>query len=441
LPLQAGEFQPQATAPHAAPQPQATAQASSQFSYRPQTQQERQQAAHPQLKQSKLQVLAFGTVGVVVGAAIVFSALFLTGNLNKNSGSSTSASAIGVSNTVADSNETLAEQVAKKCLPSVVSVRAYGEVGNQQLDLFSELFGDNGGNGGGGGSGGGNDSESTEEPLSLGSGVAIDNKHILTNQHVVAEGTKFVVTFDNGETAEAKLVAKDESTDLAVLEVNVEGLVPIQVAGLDTVNVGEWVMAIGSPFGQEQSVSTGIVSAKYRSQTMQSASGVTFYTNMIQTDAAINPGNSGGALVNDKGELIGINSLINSTSGSASGVGFAIPADHAVNVANQLINGGKVTHPYLGVTLATVDAASKSQLETSADSGAYVSSVVKGSPAAKAEMKKGDIIQEFNGKKISTAAELIIAVREAKVGDEVTIKVLRGDKTEEIKVALGEDSD
>ena len=393
--------------------------------------------ARPHHKHAKLMPFFIGIAGVIVGALIVFVALFATGSLGRGVSSLSNGGAIELASTVNDSEETLAEQVAKKCLPSVVSVKAYGET-TQQMDLFSELFGENDGSGDGSGSCR-NDNETTEEAISLGSGVAIDNKHILTNQHVVAEGTKFVVTFNSGETAEAKLVAKDETTDLAVLEVDVEGLIPIQVSALDTVDVGEWVMAIGSPFGQEQSVSTGIVSAKYRSQTMQSTSGVSFYLNMIQTDAAINPGSSGGALVNEKGELIGINSIINSTSGSYSGVGFAIPADYAVDVANQLINGGKVTHPYLGVTLATVDVSSKAELNTSADFGAYVSPVLADTPAASAGIKKGDVIQEFNGKKISTAAELIIAVREAKVGDEVAIKVLRGDKIEDLKITLGED--
>ena len=195
---------------------------------------------------------------------------------------------------------------------------------------------------------------------SVGSGVVLDTEgHILTNNHVVDSYDQYVVTMDDGTTCEAEFVGNDASSDLAVIKLkdaDASKLTPIEIGDSSKLNVGEWVMAIGSPFGNEQSVSTGIVSALYRSTAMSSTSGNTIYANMIQTDAAINPGNSGGALVNDNGELVGINSLIESYSGSSSGVGFAIPVNYAKNIADQIIDGKTPVHPYMGATLSSVNA-------------------------------------------------------------------------------------
>ena len=198
-------------------------------------------------------------------------------------------------------------------------------------------------------------------------------------------------------------------------------------------------MAIGSPFGNEQSVSTGIVSALYRSTALQSASGTSIYANMIQTDAAINPGNSGGALVNDEGHLIGINSVIESYSGSSSGVGFAIPVNYAINIANQIIDGETPVHPYLGVSLMSVNAYNARTNELAVDSGAYVAEVTADGPAAQAGIQKGDIVTAVDGEGIASADGLIIALREHEVGDEVTLTVVRGKDETEVKVTLGSD--
>ena len=205
-----------------------------------------------------------------------------------------------------------------KSLPSVVSITAQGE---------------------------------TEDSGGVGSGVILDaDGNILTNYHVIEGATALVVRTDDGNSYEAEVVGTDESSDLAVIrlkDAKDATLTPIEIGDSDGIAVGEWVMAIGSPFGNEQSVSTGIVSALYRSTALQSTSGTSIYANMIQTDAAINPGNSGGALVNAEGELIGINSVIESYSGSSSGVGFAIPVNYAINIANQIIAGETPVHPYL----------------------------------------------------------------------------------------------
>jgi putative serine protease PepD len=206
------------------------------------------------------------------------------------------------------------------------------------------------------------------------------------------------------------------------------------------VAVGAWVRAVGSPFGLEKSVSTGVVSALFRSTTMESETGVNIYANMIQTDAAINPGNSGGALVNAEGKLIGINTLISSATGSSSGVGFAIPSKYALNVASQIMDGKTVEHAYLGVTVVTVDPNSQRSLGVSIDHGAYIDSVVVSSPADKAGIKEGDVITKIGGQPVATNAELIINVRGHLVGDEVEIVLNRNGEEITVKATLGADS-
>ena len=226
-----------------------------------------------------------------------------------------------------------------------------------------------------------------------------------------------------------------------MLKVDKEGLTAIDIADSSTAVVGEWVMAIGSPFGNDKSVSAGIVSALYRSTSLESTNGMSFYINMIQTDAAINPGNSGGALVNADGALLGINTLIDSYSGSSSGVGFAIPSNYAMNIANQIIESGEASHPYLGCTLGTVDASTRDYYNTDAEYGAYVGEVIKGSPAEKAGLKAGDIVIGCDGKDVTNSTELIIDIRAHNIGDTIKLTVLRGNDEIEIEATLASDND
>ncbi len=280
---------------------------------------------------------------------------------------------------------------------------------------------------------------------SVGSGVVLDTEgHILTNNHVVDGYDQYVVTMDDGTTYEAEFVGNDASSDLAVIKLkdaDASKLTPIEMGDSSKLNVGEWVMAIGSPFGNEQSVSTGIVSALYRSTAMSSTSGNTIYANMIQTDAAINPGNSGGALVNDNGELVGINSLIESYSGSSSGVGFAIPVNYAKNIADQIIDGKTPVHPYMGATLSSVNALNARTNKLSTDSGAYVASVVEDGPAAKAGIQEGDVITKLDDDEITSADGLIIALRSHEVGEKVEITLMRGKEEKKVTVELGSDEE
>ena len=372
----------------------------------------------------KLPVFITALAGCVVGAVLVI-ALVMTGafkisdsNVETTSSDSSSSQTIKID----AEDTTLAETVSAKCLPSVVSITVSGSSSSEGTTSQSST-----------------DSESTS---GIGSGVVLDKDgNILTNYHVIEGATDIAVSM-NGESYEAEVVGSDESSDLAVIKLkdcDKSKLTPIEVGDSSKLNVGEWVMAIGSPFGNEQSVSTGIVSSLYRSTALPSASGTSIYANMIQTDAAINPGNSGGALVNDQGQLIGINSIIESYSGSSSGVGFAIPANYAVKIAKQIIAGKTPVHPYLGVTLGTVNATNARRNNLSVTEGAYVGSVTEDGPADKAGLQKGDVVTKCDDTDITSADSLIIALRSYEVGDKVTLTVMRGKDEKKLEVTLGSD--
>ena len=379
-------------------------------------------------KTKKLPIFITALAGCACGALLVI-ALIMSGTLNIGGGkNAVTAGASGSSTqkiTIDSEDTTLAEAVSAKALPSVVSITATSSGGQNGSLSQSADESDNSG--------------------SVGSGVVLDTEgHILTNNHVVDGYDQYVVTMDDGTTYEAEFVGNDASSDLAVIKLkdaDASKLTPIEIGDSSKLNVGEWVMAIGSPFGNEQSVSTGIVSALYRSTAMSSTSGNTIYANMIQTDAAINPGNSGGALVNDNGELVGINSLIESYSGSSSGVGFAIPVNYAKNIADQIIDGKTLVHPYMGATLSSVNALNARTNKLSTDSGAYVASVVEDGPAAKAGIQEGDVITKLGDDEITSADGLIIALRSHEVGEKVEITLMRGKEEKKVTVELGSDEE
>lgn len=323
---------------------------------------------------------------------------------------------------------TLAQVVAAKALPSVCSIDVYAYQN-------SYYYGYNSGS---------KNNQGSLTQTSLGSGVVLsEDGYILTNYHVVEGGAAFKVTIE-GEQYDAELVGSDESSDLAVLKAQGEGFTPIELGDSDNLTVGEWVMTIGSPFGLEQSVATGIVSATSRSQIYSSStddSDASLYPNMIQTDAAINPGNSGGALVDSEGKLIGINTLITSYSGNYSGVGFAIPVNYAINIAQQIIDGKTPTHAKLGVSLVSVNSTLAQRYGLACDYGAYVSAVEQGTGAYEAGLKIGDIIISFNGKKIESASDLMLYVRSCNPGDEVALTYNRDGEEVSVTVTLGDDAE
>jgi S1-C subfamily serine protease len=276
-----------------------------------------------------------------------------------------------------------------------------------------------------------------------GSGVAYKEApnggtYILTNDHVVADSTKIVVTPPSGDAITATLVGTDPQTDIAVVEVPVR-LPIIKVADSEALVVGQTVVAIGSPFGLQHSVSSGVVSALHRSITSGSVNSTTFpLVDVIQTDAAINPGNSGGALVDRLGRLVGIDSAIYTDSGNNAGVGFAIPSNTVVRIADELIAGGKATHPFLGVEGRTVLSADASAAGLPNAEGAIVENVIANTGAARAGLTKGDIVTALDGQPIRTMDDLILAVRRKQIGDKVTLTVWRNRASISVIMTVGD---
>jgi putative serine protease PepD len=379
-------------------------------------------------------VVAFA--GALIACVLAFGVASATGLIGKSVtlGSSSSSSITSTD----DTETTLATEVADKCLPSVVSINVYTDSSTSSSSSIYDFL--NGSNS--------NSGSTTYTLSSRGSGIVLSSDgYILTNYHVVANGKKFEAVID-GSTLEATLVGSDSSSDVAVLKVDGSGYTAIEIGDSDNIQVGEWVMTIGSPFGLEQSVATGIISNTSRSQIIDqsslSSSGITtalIYPNLIQTDAAINPGNSGGALVNAEGKLIGINTLITTYSGNYSGVGFAIPSNYAIDLAQEIIEGKTTTHAYLGVTTSTVSAEAAARYNFSVTSGAYVSSVAEGSGAAKAGIQVGDIITGFDGKTVSSTSNLLLDVRTKSPGDTVTITLNRNGVEMQVQATLGSDQE
>lgn len=269
---------------------------------------------------------------------------------------------------------------------------------------------------------------------SLGSGVIVSpDGYIVTNNHVVEQADEIKVILIDKKSFKAKIVGSDPKTDIAIIKIDAKGLPVLPWGDSERLQVGEFVLAIGNPFGLSHTVTMGIISAVGRADV-----GITDYENFIQTDAAINPGNSGGPLVNIKGELIGINTAIFSKTGGYQGIGFTVPTNMVRIVMDQLIKQGKVTRGWLGITIQelTPEIAQKFGLKQS--EGALVSDVAKGSPAHRAGIVRGDIILEFNGKKVRDVATLRNMVAQSKVGSQVEIKVLRRDREITLKANIME---
>jgi serine protease Do len=269
----------------------------------------------------------------------------------------------------------------------------------------------------------------------LGSGVVVSpDGYILTNNHVVENSRQVEVELTDGRTFKATVVGADAPSDLAVLKVDAKALPIMPLADSDQVRVGDVALAVGNPLGVGQTVTMGIVSAKGRA----TGTGNGTFEDFIQTDAPINHGNSGGALINTRGELIGINSQILSPSGGNIGIGFAIPTNMAKNVMDQLVSGGKVHRGMLGVTVQGITSDLAGSLGLSQVKGALVSQVSDGSPAERAGIKRGDVILEINGQGVSDSNSLRNQVSRIKPGTTVNLKVLRGGQERAVAVQLAE---
>ncbi len=371
---------------------------------------------------------SFGALagGLLVAAAAAWAFGMMPGGrsvvASSSPGVTQGAEAQKISITPAAGSVDVATAVAKKVVPSVVNVTV-----QQAVTDFS--------------------GNQTYRKDGNGSGVIIrSDGYILTNNHVVEGADRFVVTVGL-EDKVATVVGTDPSTDLAVLKIEGTGYPAIEAGSSKDLQVGQFVMAVGSPFGLEKTVTSGIISALQRSEQAQgnTANDITTYTNLIQTDAAINPGNSGGALVDAKGMLVGLNSLIQSPSGGvgaaqSAGIGFAIPVDFAIDIANQLIASGKATHAYVGVSTETVDEGLAAQFGLPMKSGALVRFVSPGAPAEAAGIKRGDVIVKIGGSRITSVADVFAAIREHKVGETVTFELVRSGQPTTVDVKLGSDA-
>ncbi len=264
----------------------------------------------------------------------------------------------------------------------------------------------------------------TDRAQAGGSGFVYDDQgHIVTNEHVVDGAASISVSFSTGQTYEAQLVGSDASTDLAVLKVDAPAslLVPLALAESNDVAVGDAVVAIGSPFGLEETVTSGIVSALHRQITSPNGFAI---DDAIQSDAAINHGNSGGPLLNAEAKVVGVTSQIESESGGNDGVGFAIPSDTVQPIVSQLISDGRVEHAYLGVGVET------------APGGARISQVRSGTPATEAGLRVGDVVTTVDGRKVTSAETLSSAIAAKKPGDTVTVTYTRAGKSDTVEVTL-----
>jgi len=275
--------------------------------------------------------------------------------------------------------------------------------------------------------------EDDEQTLSLGSGFIIsEDGYVLTNYHVVKDSDEVIVRLSNRKSYEAKVVGSDKASDVALLKIDATGLPTVKIGSASKLKVGEWVLAIGSPFGFDHTVTAGIVSAKGRSLPSEN------YVPFIQTDVAINPGNSGGPLFDMNGEVVGINSQIYSRTGGFMGLSFAIPIELAMNVADQLRTSGHVSRGYLGVLIQDVDRNLAESFGLDHPRGALVAKVIPDSPAQAAGIQTGDIILEFNGRKLLNSSELPPLVGPSTVGEEAELRILRGGRKLNLSMRVGE---
>ena len=299
-------------------------------------------------------------------------------------------------------------------LPDNVPIPEEGPLG----DLFRRFFD-------------GEEELAPEEVESLGSGFIISpDGYILTNHHVVDGADEILVRLNNRDAYEAKLVGSDEASDIALLKVEASNLPVVKIGDSRKLKIGAWVLAIGSPFGFESTVTAGIVSAKGRSLPSEN------YVPYIQTDVAINPGNSGGPLFNMDGEVVGVNSQIFSRSGGFMGLSFAVPIELAMNVVRQIRDQGHVSRGYLGVLIQDVDRNLAQSFGLDHPRGALVARVIPDSPAAQSGLQVGDIVLSFNGNEIRYSSQLPPLVGSTRVGDTVSMEILRNGKTRTLQVKI-----
>ena len=318
---------------------------------------------------------------------------------------------------------------AERAMPAVVHIKSTTVGSSRQPsaglpDFFRDFFGEQG-----------RPQGQPRPQVGSGSGVILTNDgYIVTNNHVIDRADDIEVILNDNRTFKAKIVGTDPSTDLAVIRIEADNLVPVTVANSDKVKVGQWVLAVGNPFSLNSTATAGIVSAKARNiNILRDQAAIESF---IQTDAAVNPGNSGGALVNLNGELVGINTAIASPTGAYSGYAFAVPSNLMRKVVKDLMDYGTVQRGYLGVMIRDVDGNFAREEGLDVTEGVYVSDMMENSAAEDAGVQPGDVIVAVEGKSVKSAAELQAAIGTRRPGDEVSITVDRGGKRKELAITL-----
>jgi serine protease Do len=378
-------------------------------------------------------VLILGFIGGLVASN--FGLTFEAGRSKKSAGMAQAQAGLSEGKSLADQFSDAFEKASQKVNPSIVPIFAKQVVEVQNpfafpTDPFRDFFGDDffkrffG-----------TPPEQQKQTVhSLGSGVIVaKDGYILTNNHVVDGAEELTVVLPDKKKYPAKLVGTDPQTDVAVIKIDAQDLTAATLGNSDGVKVGQWVIAVGNPFQLMHTVTAGIISAKGRSEM-----GLADYEDFIQTDAAINPGNSGGALADLDGNVIGINTAINSPSGGNVGIGFAIPINMASKVMEALISEGKVTRGYVGLLLQDLDDDLAKAMKLKSTEGALVGDVTAGGPADKAGIKRGDVIIEMNGEKVENSMQLRNLVAQTKPGISVEFTLVREGRQMQVKVLLGE---
>ncbi|WMD23481.1 DegQ family serine endoprotease [Achromobacter seleniivolatilans] len=372
-----------------------------------------------QLKPSRL-MLALLAAGAIGGAG----ASAMMGGVSVAANAPTAATAPQAISTASPPNFV---QITRDFGPAVVNISVSGtrKVSADDGDPFAQFFGQIPGSRG--------RAPAREVPMrGEGSGFIVSNDGIiLTNAHVVQDAKEVTVKMTDRREYKAKVLGADPQTDVAVLKIDAKNLPVVKVGDVNQLQVGEWVLAIGSPYGLENTATAGIVSAKGRS--LPDDTSVPF----IQTDVAVNPGNSGGPLFNDRGEVVGINSQIYSRTGGFQGLSFSIPIDVAYKIKDQILEHGKVQHARLGVTVQEVNQDLANSFKLDSPSGALVSSIEKGSAAEKAGLQPGDVVRQINGKTIVSSGDLASMITLASPGEKIKLDVWRAGAPKELVATLG----
>ena len=346
-------------------------------------------------------------------------------------------------------------QLFEKASPAVVKIETFtkqqsgGQQGGNFDDFFSQFFGDDGSGSQGQGNGRDNGSQGSQgsgelTPEGIGTGFFFDaSGYILTNQHVVADADEIQVTVQGtSKPFVAKKLGSDYNLDLAVLKVEGSNPFPtLPIGSSDKINIGDWVVAIGNPYGFDHTVTVGVLSAKERPISIPDTEGTREYQHLLQTDASINPGNSGGPLLNLNGEVVGINTAVSS---QAQGIGFAIPTSTITEVLDNLKSNTaipKTPVPFIGATLAPINDALEQELELSNQNGSVVSDIIYKSPAYMADLRQYDVITGMDGTKYNSPDDLIAVIKKKSVGDNVTLNIVRNGQKMDLKVTIGNKND